>query len=121
MSVNAIVGATRMTHYWIPFVIEIFTVAVIAGSITRIVARLKFWSHKQTHYCAYFLYWLIYLMWLFVPRSFRLHFISHPFADTGHSFGSNLFAFLLMVVFSQLAVRVATICRAVGPGLTNRK
>ena len=98
-----------MAHYWIVFAIELLAAALIAGSITRIVARLKHWPRKRVFYSAYFLYWLIYLLGLFVPRSFRLHFPPHQFVDAWHSFGSDLLAFLLTVALSQLAAQVAVI------------
>jgi hypothetical protein len=104
-----------MAYYWIAFAIELVGVALIAGSITRIVARLRRWPRKRAFYSAYFLYWLIYLLGLLVPRSFLLHFHPHPFADAGHSFGSDLFAFLLMVALSQLAALVAVIGQVARP------
>jgi hypothetical protein len=105
-----------MVNYWFVFVIELMATALVAGSVVRIVARLKCWSRRRIQLSAFFSYWLVYLLGVvLLSRSLGLHFLPHPFSDAGHTFGSDLFAFLLTVGLPQLAVQVALIGLA-GPG-----
>jgi hypothetical protein len=112
-----------MVLYWIAFAIEVAVAALIAGSIVRIVARRMHWARRRTQVVAYLLYWLVYLLGLLVPRSLRLHFLPHPFAEAWHTLGSDLFALFVMVALAQLAEQVAVIglsTQAMPEGLENQ-
>lgn len=98
-----------MVLYWIAFALALAVAALIGGGTMRIIARLKHWPRGRTQVGAYCFCWLIYfLVWL-VQRIVPFHFLPHSLAELGGSFGSDLFALLLMGAFGCLAVQVAVI------------
>jgi hypothetical protein len=95
--------------YWATFTAALSVVALIVGTVTRIIARLSRCSSRKTHFLGFSFCWLAYFLFWLIQQSVRIRFLPHSLSDLGHSLLSDVVAVLLMGAFAQLAGKIAII------------